>query len=62
MFQIQCSTDNKTIPIFYENIDDAKHDLLNTFKYQGAQRIVSVKTGNVVWDLGSVPTIPSFLK
>ena len=62
MFQILCSSENKVIPIFYDSIVDAKNDAMNTFKYQGAQRIINIKTGAVVWDLASVPAIPSFLK
>ena len=62
MFQILCSSENKVIPIFYSSIVDAKNDAMNTFKYQGAQRIINIKTGAVVWDLASVPAIPSFLK
>jgi hypothetical protein len=60
-FQIECS-DGKTIPIFYDDIDVAKNDALNKFKYQGAQRIINIKTGAVIWDLGPVLEMPSFLK
>jgi hypothetical protein len=60
-FKIQCS-DMTTIPILYDNIDIAKYDALNKFKYYGAQRIINTKTGDVVWDIGPVIEMPSFIK
>jgi hypothetical protein len=60
MYQI-CLSENKVIPIFYDELNDAKKDAVNQYKYRGVSCIKDLTTGQIVWEMKSKQPISPFV-